>query len=139
MQEKKKDIWLSPMTKTPVPIENSKTNAQHTNATENIDYTTIADRLRMGTLSNISDLTCVVKPVYGYPTFPLTAKPCNRVIKRTHKHQRQPLVVYCIPIFNYAGTCIAMKYLKCLKFWTEICGYRHIPVKHYSFRIIHYW
>ena len=41
---KKKEIWLCPMTKTPIPTENSKTNGQHKNATKNFDYTTIADR-----------------------------------------------------------------------------------------------
>ena len=34
------------MTKPPKPTENSKTKGQHTNATKNFDYTTIADRLR---------------------------------------------------------------------------------------------
>ena len=43
--EKKKEIWLSPMTNTPMPTENSKTKG-HTNATKHFDYTTIADRLR---------------------------------------------------------------------------------------------
>ena len=43
---KKKNIWLIPLTKNPIPTENSKTNGQHKNATKNVDYTTIADRLR---------------------------------------------------------------------------------------------
>ena len=30
LQEKKKEIWPSPMTKTPIPTENSKTKGQHT-------------------------------------------------------------------------------------------------------------
>ena len=62
------------MTKTPIPTENSKTNVQHKNATENFDYTTIADRPRMVSWNNNSHPPGVVKPVYGYPTFPLTAK-----------------------------------------------------------------
>ena len=33
-QEKKKEIWLSPMTKIPKPKENSKSNGQHKNATK---------------------------------------------------------------------------------------------------------
>ena len=57
------------MTKTPIPTENSKTNGQHKNATKNFDYTTIVDQI-----SNNSHPTGVVKPVYGYPTFPLTTK-----------------------------------------------------------------
>ena len=43
---KKKEIWLGPMTKPPIPTENSKTKGQHTNATKNADYKTIADWLR---------------------------------------------------------------------------------------------
>ena len=38
------------------------------------DDTTIADRLGTVSWSNYSQLTGVDKPVYGYPTFPLTAK-----------------------------------------------------------------
>ena len=45
-KNKKKEIWLRPMTKTPIPTENSKTNGQHKNATKNFDYTTIADSKR---------------------------------------------------------------------------------------------
>ena len=69
---RKKEIWLSPKTKPPIPTENSKTNGQHKNATENIDCTMIADRLRTVSLSNNSHPTGAVKPVYGYPTFSLT-------------------------------------------------------------------
>ena len=36
-EEKKKEIWPSPMTKPPIPTENSKTKGQHTNATKNFD------------------------------------------------------------------------------------------------------
>ena len=44
------------------------------NATKNFDYTTIADRLRTVSWGNDSHPAGVVKPVYGIPTFPLTAK-----------------------------------------------------------------
>ena len=47
---------------------------QHTNATKNFDYTTIADRLRTVNWGNDSHPTGVVKPVNGIPTFPLIAK-----------------------------------------------------------------
>ena len=53
------------MTKNPMSTENSKTNEQHKNAIKNFDYTTIADRLRTVSFSNISHPTGVVKPVYG--------------------------------------------------------------------------
>ena len=79
-KEKKKEIRPSPMTKPPMPTENSKTKGQHTNATK----TSITQRLRTDLGRSVgvtSHPTGVVKPVYGYPTFPLTAK---AVIKRTH-------------------------------------------------------
>ena len=50
-----------------------KGTRQHTNATKNFDYTTIADRLRTVSGSNNSHPTGVVKPVYERSTFPLTA------------------------------------------------------------------
>ena len=43
------------------------------NATQNIDSTTIADRLRTVSCSNRSHPTGVVKPVYERSTFTLTA------------------------------------------------------------------
>ena len=46
---------------------------QQKNAIKFFDYTTIADRLRTVNWIN-SNPTGVVKPDYGYPTFPLTAK-----------------------------------------------------------------
>ena len=47
---------------------------KHKNATKNVDYTTIADRLRTVSRDNDSHPTGVVKPVYGIQTFPLTTK-----------------------------------------------------------------
>ena len=47
---KKEKIWLSPTTHAPASTEKiKKAKWQHRNATQNIDYTTIADRLRTGT------------------------------------------------------------------------------------------
>ena len=43
-------------------------------ATKNFDCTTIADRLRTVRWGNDSHPTGVFKPVYGIPTYPLTAK-----------------------------------------------------------------
>ena len=62
------------MTKTRISTENSKTNGQHKNATKNFDNTTIANQLRTVSWNDNSHPTGVVKPVEGYPTFPLTAK-----------------------------------------------------------------
>ena len=51
-----------------------KARWKHKNATKNFDYTTIADRLRTVSWDNDSHQTGVIKPAYGIPTFPLTAK-----------------------------------------------------------------
>ena len=55
--EKEGDLTQS-YDKTPIPTENSKTKGQHTNATKNFDYTTIADRLRTVSWSNKSSNWC---------------------------------------------------------------------------------
>ena len=51
IERKKKEIWLSLMTKAPTPTEKnspkSNITTQKKTATKNFDYTTIADRLRM--------------------------------------------------------------------------------------------
>ena len=63
------------MTEALTPTEKSKKQRDSTkNATKNFDYTTIADRLRTVSWGNDSHPASVVKPVYGIPTFPLTAK-----------------------------------------------------------------
>ena len=72
--EKKKEIWPSPMTKPPIPTEYSKTKGQHT---QTPPKTSITQRLRTDLGRSVgvtSNPTGVVKPVYGIPTFPLTAK-----------------------------------------------------------------
>ena len=51
-----------------------KATWQHKNATKNFENTTIGDRLRTVSSVNDSHQTGVSKPVYGIPTFPLTAK-----------------------------------------------------------------
>ena len=61
------------VTKAPTPTDQSKTTWQFKNATKKFDYTTIADRLKTVSWVNDSHLTDAVKPVYGIPTFPLTA------------------------------------------------------------------
>ena len=74
-KREKEEIWLSPMTEALTPTEKSKKQRDNTkNATKNFDYTTIADRLRTVSRGNDSHPAGVVKPVYGIPTFPLTAK-----------------------------------------------------------------
>ena len=61
-QEKKEDIWLSPVTKAPTPTEKCKKQRDNIkNATKNFHYTTIADRLRTVSWSNSSHPTNVVK------------------------------------------------------------------------------
>ena len=49
-----------------------KATWQHKNANKNLDYTTIADRLRTVSWGNDSNPTGVVKPVNEILTLPLT-------------------------------------------------------------------
>ena len=74
LEEKREEIWLSPMTKAPTPTEKSKKQRHIKNATKNFDYKTIAGRLRTVSKSNSSHSTGVVKLVYERSTFPLAAK-----------------------------------------------------------------
>ena len=64
---KKEEIWLNPVTKTPTPTEQSKKQRDNIKTPPKIDYTTIADRLRMVSWSNSSHPTGEVKPVYEVP------------------------------------------------------------------------
>ena len=65
-EEKKEEIWLSPMTKAPTPAELSKGQNDNTNnATKKFDYTALADRLRTVSWSNYGHPTGVVNLVYG--------------------------------------------------------------------------
>ena len=63
-------LWQKPIYQQKIrkPIDNTKTPPK------NFDYTTIADRLKTVSCSNNSNPNDLVKPVYVYPTFPLTAK-----------------------------------------------------------------
>ena len=58
------------------PDTNRKFNNQLTTQRrrQNFDNTTIADRIMTVNWSNNNHPNDVVKPVYGYPTFPLTTK-----------------------------------------------------------------
>ena len=71
-KEKKEEIWLSPMTKAPTPKEKSKKESDNTKTPPK---TSITQRLQTDfrTVSWVND-TGIVKPVYGIPTFSLTAK-----------------------------------------------------------------
>ena len=72
--EKREEIRLSPMKQAPGPTESILKSKVNTERQQNVDYTTIADRLKTDSWSNNSHPTGVVKPIYGIPTFPLTAK-----------------------------------------------------------------
>ena len=73
--EKKEEIWLDLMTKAPIPTETS--NKQY-ESTKVPPKTSITQRLRtdLGRSGggNDSHPTDVIKPVYGIPSFSLTAK-----------------------------------------------------------------
>ena len=74
IREKKKKsasvLWQKPLHSQKIPNSNVKTQTCH----QNFDYTTIADGLRAVSWSNDSNKAVVVKPEYGIPTFPITAK-----------------------------------------------------------------
>ena len=63
-------LWQNPQH----PQKTQKATWQHKNATKEIDYTTTAGWLRTVSCSNNSHSTSAIKPAYGIPTFPLTAK-----------------------------------------------------------------
>ena len=70
IQEKKEEIWLSPMTKAPTQTEMSKGQNDNTKyVTKKFDYRAVADRLRTVSWSNYGHPTGVVNLVYG-PNFP---------------------------------------------------------------------
>ena len=75
-KEKKKEIWLSPMTKTPITTANSKTNGQHKTPPK----TSITQRLR--TDLGRSVVVAIVIQLVWLNRFPTNHK--SRVIKRTH-------------------------------------------------------
>ena len=62
-------LWQKPLHRQQNPKSNVTTHKRR----QNFDNTTIADRLRTVSWCNNSHPTGVVKPVYGIPTFPLTA------------------------------------------------------------------
>ena len=64
--------WQKPIHRQKSPKSNVTTTRK--NATKNLDYRTIADRLRTFSWGNDSHPTGGVYPVYGIPTFPLIAK-----------------------------------------------------------------
>ena len=74
VREKRRDLTRS-YDKSPYTHRKpQKATWQHTNATKDFHYTTIADRLRAVIRGNDSHLTGMVKPIYGIPTFPLTVR-----------------------------------------------------------------
>ena len=78
LQDKKEEIWLSPMTKAPTATEMSKGQNDNTNnATKKFDKTAIADRLRTVSWSNYSHLTAVVNRFTDPPSHS-PQQPCNQ-------------------------------------------------------------
>ena len=67
------------MKKSPNTVRKWKPRESH----QNVDYTTIVDRLRTVSWGNKCHPSSVVKPVYGIPTFPLTAKASHVMIRCT--------------------------------------------------------
>ena len=91
LQENKKEIWLSPMTKAPTPTEMSKGQSDNTNnARQKFDYTVVADRLRTVIWCNYGHPTGVVNLVYG-PNLPILRNTCNQ--KDTHLEIKSSSVI----------------------------------------------
>ena len=107
-KEKKKEIWPSPMTKPPIPTENSKTKGQHT---QTPPKTSITQRLRTDLGRSVwvtSNPTGVVKPVYGIPTFPLTAKAVQSKGHTFKNIVNNPPYIDWGPTANQSGEVIKM-------------------------------
>ena len=60
LQVQKEEIWLSPVTETHTPTEQSKKQRDEIKHHQNFDYTTIADRLRTVNWSSSSHPTSVI-------------------------------------------------------------------------------
>ena len=82
-REKTEEIWHSPKTETPyINRKVQKATWQDKNSTKTFDYTTIVDRLRTVSWSNISHPTGMVKPFTGSQPSHYPRKLCNQ--KDTH-------------------------------------------------------
>ena len=82
IEDKKEEIWLSPMTRAPTSTEMSKGQSNNTNnATKKFIYTAIADRLRTVRWSSYSHPTGVVNRFTGPPSHSIQQL-CNQ--KDTH-------------------------------------------------------
>ena len=78
--EKKEEIWRSPMTNAPTPTEMSKgLKRQHKQRHKKFDYTAVADRFRTASWSNYGHSTGVVNRFTG-PTFTGPTKCWNKRI-----------------------------------------------------------
>ena len=110
--------------KSTYPRTNPKSNVTTQKCHQNFDHTTIADRLKTVSLSNDSHPTCVVKPVYGIPTFLLTAK---AVIKRTQIGQLLQTVLKAFRCLWYMYQCMkSVKWLIRLRIGLKIPAHRLI-------------
>ena len=99
-REKKEEIWLRCMTKGPLhPQKNPKSKVTTQNATKNVDYKPIADRLRTASWGNYNHQRGVVKPVYGIPTFPLHLPQKPGYQKDTFKYNNAKRSIPAHPTF----------------------------------------
>ena len=74
LREKGRDLTESYNKSTYTHRKIQNATRQHKNATKNFDYITIASRLRSVGWGNGNHLAGAVTPIYGVPTFLLTAK-----------------------------------------------------------------
>ena len=108
-EEKKKQIWLSPITKTPIPTENSENNGQHKTPPK----TSITQPLRTDFWRSVgitTDIQLVWLNRFTVPNIPTNRK--SRLIKRTHiqKFVNNPPYVDWGPTSNQNGEVIKMWY-----------------------------
>ena len=89
-RKKKRKRSDSVLLQKPLHPKKWKTQRDNVKRHKNFDYTTIADRLRTVSLSNDSNPTGVVKPVYGIRTFPKTTK---AVLSKGHTFKNMLLFV----------------------------------------------
>ena len=90
--EKGRDLTQSYNKSPYIHRKTQKATCQHKNATKNVDYITIADRLKTVSWGNDSHPTGVVKPVYAIPT--LAAHLCRAVVFELTTCRRS---FYCKP------------------------------------------
>ena len=84
-QEKKQEIWLSPMTKAPTPAKMSKGQSDNTkNATKKFDYRAVADRLM--TVEKVYKFVLLTKTLLKIPCIVASCRVSFQPLQSTLKN-----------------------------------------------------